>query len=310
MYYLISRRDFLKLTGIFASTIAFGGLFSSCALRVPTELRSVSKGFSPYNRINPYIPVKQRQTFLDNIREHKPAWAGAQYHRRLNEPIVAPADGIIDRCMTKKGYHGIEDEIVIDHGGTFSTRFIHCNPYSAKKAGMIYGKQVKRGQVIGRAQGLPLKTSMYFCFILGDMDDYGEHLSYMKYWDGTPLDYDYLEIGYRKKHHLQYISELKERYFGPGADLLKEVSRSVPRTLNHDSKGYFTWSSAKFFKFLEQIFINNPEFFKGNRSDNHKLIQNIYNTQPVVLTLPFKPRKKLFSHIIPHLSTPPFIIQS
>jgi hypothetical protein len=199
MDFCINRREFLRATFAFASAFTFGGMFSGCAHGVPSKFRGVAKEFSPYNRINPYVSAKQRQTFLDNIFEHKPAWAGAQYYRHLNEPIVAPANGRVKYLKTKTGYHGLEDDIKIDHGGSFITRMFHCKAGSAREAGLHYGKEIERGEVIGRAQGLPFKTCMWFDGLLGDMDDYGKNMSYMKYWDGTPLDFTYKEIEDRKK---------------------------------------------------------------------------------------------------------------
>lgn len=288
MDFFTSRRDFLRATFAFASAFTFGGMFSGCAYGVPSKLRGVAKGFSPYNHINPYVSAKQRQTFLDNIFEHKPAWAGAQYYRHLNEPIVAPANGRVLYLATKPGYHGLEDDIKIDHGGSFITRMFHCKAGSGREAGLDFYKEIKRGEVIGRAQGLPFKTCMWFDGVLGDLDDYGENMSYMKYWNGAPLDFTYEEIEYRKKHHLKLISELRKKYRGPGVELFNETFFGIPKSFSHDKKGHFLWSLSKFFKLLEKIYNNHPELFNGTRMSNKQIIQDIYDTQPVVLTLPFK----------------------
>jgi murein DD-endopeptidase MepM/ murein hydrolase activator NlpD len=92
---------------------------------VPPDLRTVAQGFAPYNGRNPNVLGRQNQTFLDNIQQHKVAWAGAQYRKSFSGPIVASARGKIDRVRTHNGYHGLEDDVTIDHGGAFKTRYFH-----------------------------------------------------------------------------------------------------------------------------------------------------------------------------------------
>lgn len=84
---------------------------------VPPDLRIVAQGFHPYNGKNPHVLGRQTQTFLDNIHEHKIAWAGTQYSSRINIPIVASARKNVEFIRTFKGYHGLEDDVIIDHGG-------------------------------------------------------------------------------------------------------------------------------------------------------------------------------------------------
>ena len=281
----ISRRNFLK--GMF---LAGTGLFTgSCSsLRVPSDLRSVAKGYRPYNGINPHAGRKQIQTFLDNIIEHKAAWAGAQYSKDLDEPIVSSARGKLLWIRTKRGYHGLENDIRISHGGGISTRYFHMKPYSCN---LSYGQIVERGDVIGHTlRGMPFKTSMSYNGILGDMDDYGHNMSYMEYWDGTHIDHTFDEVCERSIRHVRLIGDLGRKYIGPGLANFEIPNQSigVPFALSHDSAGFYLWSPAMFFKLLKQIYDNQPELYSGTRPENETLIREIYSTQPVTLTLMFK----------------------
>jgi len=123
---------------------------------------------------------------------------------------------------------------------------------------------------------------------LGDMDDYGHNLSYMKYWDGTHLDDDFDEVDKRSIRHIKLIDDLRKKYIGPGSERFQATINGVPTSLKHDSNSYYTWSCAMFFRLLKQIYNNHPELYQGTRAENDTLIREIYNTQPVTLTLMFK----------------------
>jgi hypothetical protein len=292
----LNRRTFIKL-----SVLAAAGFIAGCGFwnKLGSELKPIAKGFEPYNGINPYARKWQRQTFLDNILEHKVAWAGAQYHNLPpGKDIIAPADGIVYWQSTVNDYHGLEDQIIINHGALFSTTLFHMKAGSCTKEKDF---PVKRGEVIARAGHIPFKTKMSFAGIMGDMDDYGERLSYMKPFDDTEPEFGYHNRGgywgsaqkredQQKKYvHIDLISELREKYIGPGREKLMDVGfAGVPKSLSHDSSGRFPWSVAMVFRLLNQMYQNHPELYRGTRSENDALINDIYNSQPVVLTLPFK----------------------
>ncbi len=279
----MNRRTFLNF-----SVFVVAGFLAGCVSwkRIGSELKPIAEGFEPYNGINPHARRWQRQTFLDNIYEHKVDWAGAQYHNLPpNTPIIAPADGTLALKYTKTGYHGLEDSIVIDHGLLFSTKLYHMKYRSCK---IPKRSEVKRGDVVGLTGHIPFKTGMKFFGILGDMDDYGENFNYMKPFGGFQTEEDYGVIR-RSNLHMKLISELRQKYIGPGKEQLNDVgSTGIPKSLSHDTSGEYPWSYAMLFKLLNQMYQNHPELFRGTTSENDSLIKEIYVNQPVVLTLPFK----------------------
>ena len=287
MDYFIKRRDFLKLAGAFTSTCAFGGWLSGCAwYYTPSSMRKVTKGFNVYNGFNPYVKGRQTQTYLDNIVEHQIAWAGTQYSKSLYEPVIAPARARVDSVLTIHGYHGLETDIRMSHGGDFYTRFYHLKPNSAV---VTVGQIVERGAVIAHTgQGIPFKTNMNFNGNMGDLDDYGYNMRFMKPWDGSEVDHNFSEVDERKKMQVKLIDEMRSKYIGPGFKEMENTLGGIPKVCSHDGDGYFLWTHSIFFKMMEHIYNSHPELYKGTRNENNQLIKDIYENQPVILTLPFK----------------------
>lgn len=279
----MNRRTFVKVT-----VLAAAGLVAGCTFwnRLGSELKPIAEGFEPYNGINPYARLWQKQTFLDNILEHRVAWAGAQYHNLPpGTPIIAPADGILALKYTRNDYHGLEDYIVIEHGLLFSTKLYHMKPRSCM---VPKRSEVKRGDVVGLAGHIPFKTGMKFYGILGDMDDYGENFEYMKPFDESQTEEEYGVIG-RSNLHMELITELRQKYIGPGKERLNDVGPTgIPKSLSHDSSGKYPWSYAMLFRLLNQMYKNHPELYRGTRSENDSLVKDIFYNQPIILTLPFK----------------------
>ena len=279
----MTRRTLLELAVYSASAYITGCIFRS---KLGKELDPIAKGFEPYNKINPNAARWQRQTFLDNIIEHKVAWAGAQYQNLpANTPIIAPANGRLALKYTRQGYHGLEDYIVIEYGLIFSTKLYHMKARSCR---IPKRSDVRRGDVVGLAGDIPFKTGMKFYGILGDMDDYGERFGYMKPFDGSGTEEDY-GVMRRSNLHMELITELGQKYMGPGKERLRDVGPTgIPKSLHHGSSEEYPWSYAVYFRLLKQMHDNHPELFRGTRSHNEALISEIYANQPVVLTLPFK----------------------
>ena len=278
----VTRRKFLYITIVtsIGTILGCGGPFKYKR----SELGEVLRGYSAYRLKNPNAGNKQIQTFLDNVLEHGAYAGGTQYRLAHNAKIVATARGKIIKVRTRKGYHGLEDDVYIDHGGGFHTRYFHMKANSSE---LSWFKEVNRGDIVGLASyDLPFKTSMKFNGILGDMNDYGHSMGYMQYWDGTQLDHSYDEIVSRSKSHIELISELRVRYVGPGSEPMKKTNfYGIPVTLSHDEAGQYNWSYAMVFRMLKHIYDKQPNLFIG--TDNDDLIKEIYNSQPVVNTLPF-----------------------
>ena len=79
--------------------------------------------------------------------KHDPFTGYKRLHRGLDisnntgTPIIATADGVINKTATD---NGLGKFIVIDHGYGFKTRYGHLSKISVKR-----GQKVKRGDVIG-----------------------------------------------------------------------------------------------------------------------------------------------------------------
>lgn len=111
----------------------------------------------------------------------------------------------------------------------------------------------------------------------------------MKPWDGTStLDHEFEEVDNRSKLQKELIDQLRSKYIGPGKKEMNNTLGGIPAVCSHDGKGRFLWTHSVFFKMLEQIYINHPELYMGTGNENDQLIKDIYENQPVILTLPFQ----------------------
>ena len=68
---------------------------------------------------------------------------GVDYAAPTGTPIKAAGDGKIVHQGTKGGYGRT---VIIQHGGKYSTLYAHMSSY---KTGIVVGKRVKQGQIIG-----------------------------------------------------------------------------------------------------------------------------------------------------------------
>lgn len=292
---LTDRRTFLKLVSLLGASAAIPTLSSCGVTGIRGDLAGPASGFNPYNGRNPNLKHyhHERQTWLDNVIEHKVDWAGIQYVTSYKEPIVAPADGIIASAqINRKGYHGLEDKVVMNHGGGIQTVYIHLSPHGSGRLVdyLSTDKIVRRGEEIGRG-GEFFKIYMFRENLIGDMDHYGPNMGYMDYWDGkTKLDFPFDEVGKRNDKQISLMYDLILKYQGPGAAQLQDVCGSIkiPKMLVHKLGRDNLWEHAMVIKLLQYMYDNNPGDFDGTRQENDNLIAEIYQKQPVILTLPFK----------------------
>lgn len=292
------RRDFLKKAGLIGVSLALLINFGGCsAVPLNKDLVDRTKGFKPYNGINPNLESyhRQRQTWLDNVIEHKVEWAGTQYVLSSSEPIVAPADGaILHVSVNKRGYHGLEDIVIMDHGDGIQTSFIHMKPGGSAITEMFSNSNAvfKRGERIGYGSS-NFKMKMYRQGIIGDMDHYGQNMGFLDYWDGEiDLDYSSWDIFEKNRKQANLIYELIKKYNGPGSEQLQDVDTTtkIPKALVHSRNNYkkIPWEHAMVIKMLKFMYDNQPGSFNGTKKENDYLIAEIYKNQPVILTLPFK----------------------
>jgi murein DD-endopeptidase MepM/ murein hydrolase activator NlpD len=76
--------------------------------------------------------------------------SGLDISAPAGSPVVATADGIVLHASPDAGYG---NEILLDHGDGFATRYGHLSRIS-----VAVGQEVKQGQIIGRV-GMTGKTT-------------------------------------------------------------------------------------------------------------------------------------------------------
>ena len=91
------------------------------------DLRRLSSGYG--QRIDPYMKTRRMHYGID-------------FSLKVGTPVYATGDGKIKR--TKKSLTGYGNQIEIDHGFGYVTKYAHLNSFTVRK-----GQAVKRGDLIG-----------------------------------------------------------------------------------------------------------------------------------------------------------------
>jgi murein DD-endopeptidase MepM/ murein hydrolase activator NlpD len=98
-------------------------------LRNPLDIFRISSNFNP----------ARRHPILNTIRAHR----GTDYAAPTGTPVRATADGTVTHAARSGSFGKL---IVIEHSGTFETKYAHLNDYAN---GIRKGSRVKQGQIIG-----------------------------------------------------------------------------------------------------------------------------------------------------------------
>lgn len=113
---------------------------------------------APAPRITPTKPVVPKQTFADAPQGGDYIWPTNSYRitqyftyahfgvdvgNKTGEPIYASADGVVELASQGKWNGGYGNQIVIDHGNGFKTRYGHASYLLVET-----GEEVTQGQVI------------------------------------------------------------------------------------------------------------------------------------------------------------------
>lgn len=98
-------------------------------LKAPLTYSRITSGFS-YARFHPALGRTTTHLAID-------------YGAPLGTPILATADGVVNRASYNGGYGNF---VSIRHNGTYTTRYAHLNTYAK---GIRNGTVVKQGQIIG-----------------------------------------------------------------------------------------------------------------------------------------------------------------
>ena len=98
-------------------------------LRNPLDVFRISSNFNP----------NRRHPILNTIRAHR----GTDYAAPTGTPIRATADGTVTWAARNGSFGKL---VVIEHNGSFETKYAHLNDYAS---GVKKGSRVKQGQIIG-----------------------------------------------------------------------------------------------------------------------------------------------------------------
>ena len=148
-----------------------GQPMKSTFLKAPVRYTRIS---SRYN-LRRFHPVQRR------VKPH----LGTDYAAPYGTPIVAVADGTISRSGRTRG-NGIF--VKIHHDKRFDTQYLHMQK---RAPGMVVGKRVSQGDVIGYVGSTGLATGPHVCFRFWDNGKQVDHTR-MDFQDSEPMPEEYL----------------------------------------------------------------------------------------------------------------------
>lgn len=172
-----------------------GQPMKSTFLKAPVRYSRIS---SRYN-LRRFHPVQRR------VKAH----LGTDYAAPYGTPIVAVADGTISRSGRTRG-NGIF--IKIHHDRRFDTQYLHMQK---RAAGMVVGKRVSQGDVIGYVGSTGLATGPHVCFRFWDHGKQVDHTK-MDFQDSDPMPEEYLPEYFEVRDaYLARLNSVGEPVEGP-----------------------------------------------------------------------------------------------
>jgi len=133
-----------------------GNSLRKAFLKAPLRFSRISSRFS-YSRMHPILKIR---------RPH----FGVDYAAPIGTPVEAIGDGKV--IETSRGYNnGGGNMVKIRHNAVYTTAYLHLSGFGP---GIINGKYVKQGDVIGYVGSSGLST--------------GSHLDFRFYRNGSPVD--------------------------------------------------------------------------------------------------------------------------
>ncbi len=167
------------------------------------ELMEIAKNKEKFHASLPAIqPVSNRQLKLltsgfgfrsDPFTKHKTFHAGVDFAADKGTPIYSTGDGEVALRRTSATGHG--NQIIIDHGFGFKTRYAHMSAFNVKK-----GQKVKRGECIGYVGSTGKST--------------GPHLHYEVIKNGKPVNpvhYFYQDLSPSEYDEILRLSSIENR---------------------------------------------------------------------------------------------------
>ncbi len=148
-----------------------GQPMKSTFLKAPVRYSRISSRFN----LRRFHPVQRR------VKPH----LGTDYAAPYGTPIVAVADGVVNRSG-RTGGNGIF--VKIRHDKRFETQYLHMQK---KAAGMVVGKRVSQGDIIGYVGSTGLATGPHVCFRFWDNGKQVDHTK-IDFQDAEPMPETYL----------------------------------------------------------------------------------------------------------------------
>lgn len=125
-----------------------------------------------------------------------PVYGGGEYHTGQDmatdrgTPVYATGDGVVESCEYR--FNGYGNEIVIDHGYGYQTRYAHL-----QSTNVLAGMKVKRGEMIGTVGSTGKST--------------GSHLHYEVMYRGNRVDpMSFMDINIPLDEYKAMISKVAE----------------------------------------------------------------------------------------------------
>lgn len=133
------------------------------------ELKRLSSGFG--YRIDPFTKVKKKHP-------------GTDFSLPTGSPIYATGDGVVK--FARKSFGGYGNQIEINHGFGYRTKYAHLSEFLVKK-----GQRVKRGQVIAYSGNTGRSTAPHLHYeVIKD----GKKINPVHYFSKDVTDEEYAEI--------------------------------------------------------------------------------------------------------------------
>lgn len=133
------------------------------------ELKRLSSGFG--YRIDPFTKIKKMHP-------------GTDFSLPTGSPVYATGDGVIK--FARRSFGGYGNQIEIDHGFGYRTKYAHLNEFLVKK-----GQRVKRGQIIAYSGNSGRSTAPHLHYeVIKD----GKKINPVNYFSRDVTDEEYAEI--------------------------------------------------------------------------------------------------------------------
>jgi len=133
------------------------------------ELKRLSSGFG--FRIDPFTKIKKMHP-------------GTDFSLPTGSPVYATGDGVVK--FARKSFGGYGNQIEIDHGFGYRTKYAHLNEFIVRK-----GQRVKRGQIIAYSGNSGRSTAPHLHY---EVIKEGKKINPVNYFSRDVTDEEYAEI--------------------------------------------------------------------------------------------------------------------